>query len=143
MLAVKHLSVSWVVLLASLMTSLITVKAHASLVDSDSTGSQALPQVAESASAAGTTFGPPDPGIAANNYLAAAFDPPASPRGFHTAISTIQRDTGARRSVLQGGNEEIKTQRQAVTAVPEPSVVGLLLTGLLALVLSRRRRRPG
>lgn len=82
------------------------------------------------------TFGTPEVEVVSVNYLASAF---AKPAGDILDVARIV-DASSEVSHYAGGINERGGQSR-VTVVPEPSVVLLLVTGLIALVLSRRRRR--
>jgi hypothetical protein len=117
---------------------LMTLSAHASLVGSAPGSSDvALTPVASAQTEAQMlTFGTPEVEVVSVNYLASAF---AKPAGDILDVARIV-DVSSEVSHYAGGINERGGQSR-VTVVPEPSVVLLLVTGLIALVLSRRRRR--
>ena len=124
-------------ILLALFLSMMTLSSHASLLNSATKNTSVVLDLV-------STPGDHNPepsgrAIDSSNHIAGAFQRPVNAEVLKTPFSgDIHTDDG--QQPLLGGGEEIRAASQA-TSVPEPSVVLLLLTGLLALVLSRRRTR--
>jgi hypothetical protein len=121
-----------------LFMSLMSLTCHAFLVKPDTNTpdwSSVVPGAPGQGNAGVTTFSLPELESSATNYLANALE-----RSVNTA--TLNHvDWNAERLSPYIGNAGAPRVQSRVASVPEPGVVLLLVTGLLALVLSRRRGR--
>jgi hypothetical protein len=120
-----------------LVVSCVALTSQASLVEDDAY----LPQALSYGSANGeVTFSVFGESVVANDYIPEAARVPAN----LAALSDIlYAGTGAAsssaRELYLGGGETLS--KPNVASLPEPSVLLLLATGLVALGLSRRRNR--
>lgn len=89
---------------------------------------------------ANLTFALPKADPSSVDHLLAAFRAPSQDEALQAVLGPEQAAEKINSSVLGLPGEEATVERRS-TSVPEPSIVLLFATGLLALLLSRRRGR--
>lgn len=132
--------IAWVLVLSG---SMFVAAANASLVNEvvGDAAESAVPAAYSSGSVA-VTFPITAGEMQAVDYFAGAARVPATVESMTQVLQLAgdKRRADSRGPVYLGNTDELKAKPR-VTALPEPSVWLLLVTGLLALGLSRRRTR--